>query len=204
MRKILFDRRGEGMTNTAVKVIIAVVIGALLLGGLYFLVRGDGGILSSVEEEVDEMMGYEASDVQAKRVPDGDSGRYVLQYTLDGTHWFAANLPTYAEGSSAVGIMDNGSADKKIYAALVKEGTNLYHFVVSEDGGATWKEKFNFEAASITHFYYGTSTQLPRGAGSFSGERFVLRWQKSGQSYYTMTSDGSSWKKPTWTDLIPL
>ena len=34
-RAVLEDKGGEGYVDTAVKMIIAVVIGALLLGGLY-------------------------------------------------------------------------------------------------------------------------------------------------------------------------
>ena len=35
--KEIFNNRGEGYINTGVKIIIAVVIGALILGGLYLL-----------------------------------------------------------------------------------------------------------------------------------------------------------------------
>ena len=36
-RAVLEDKGGEGYVDTAVKMIIAVVIGALLLGGLYYI-----------------------------------------------------------------------------------------------------------------------------------------------------------------------
>lgn len=54
----LRNKRGEGSVSTGVKVIIAVVIGALILGGLYLLFAGDDGILSKVSGEVEDMMGY--------------------------------------------------------------------------------------------------------------------------------------------------
>lgn len=37
VKAVLEGKRGEGYIDTAVKMIIAVVIGALLLGGLYFI-----------------------------------------------------------------------------------------------------------------------------------------------------------------------
>ena len=54
----LWNKSGEGFVSTSVKVIIAVVIGALILGGLYLLFAGDNGILSKVSDEVEDMMGY--------------------------------------------------------------------------------------------------------------------------------------------------
>ena len=36
-KAVLEGKRGEGYIDTAVKMIIAVVIGALLLGGLYYI-----------------------------------------------------------------------------------------------------------------------------------------------------------------------
>ena len=46
MKQFLSDRRGEGYVSSAVKIIIAIVIGALLLGGLYLLFRPDDGIVT--------------------------------------------------------------------------------------------------------------------------------------------------------------
>lgn len=37
VKAVLEGKRGEGYIDTVVKMIIAVVIGALLLGGLYFI-----------------------------------------------------------------------------------------------------------------------------------------------------------------------
>lgn len=38
-KKAIFNRRGEGFVDTAVKVLMAVVIGALVLAGLYLLFK---------------------------------------------------------------------------------------------------------------------------------------------------------------------
>ena len=49
-------RSGEGYIDTAVKILIAVVIGALLLGGLYALF-GDT-ILPTLTEKVEDMFNF--------------------------------------------------------------------------------------------------------------------------------------------------
>ena len=57
--KNIFNNRGEGYINTGVKIIIAIVIGALLLGGLYLLFSGDSGIMGKLDDEVKDMMEYD-------------------------------------------------------------------------------------------------------------------------------------------------
>ena len=52
----LIDTRGEGYVDTAVKILIAVVLGALLLAGLYTLF-GDT-VLPAVTKRVEEMFNY--------------------------------------------------------------------------------------------------------------------------------------------------
>ena len=52
----LCNTRGEGYIDTAIKILIAVVLGALLLAGLYTLV-GDT-VLPTVTERVEEMFDY--------------------------------------------------------------------------------------------------------------------------------------------------
>ena len=54
MRNRLSSKRGEGHIDTGVKIIIAVVIGALLLGGLYLLFSNV--ILPQLDTEVGDMM----------------------------------------------------------------------------------------------------------------------------------------------------
>ena len=51
--KGLFNNRGEGYINTGVKIIIAVVIGALILGGLYLLFAGDNGVFAQLNDNVE-------------------------------------------------------------------------------------------------------------------------------------------------------
>ena len=56
LRAALSNRSGEGYVDTAVKILIAVVLGALLLAGLYTLF-GDT-VLPTVTQRVEDMFNY--------------------------------------------------------------------------------------------------------------------------------------------------
>ena len=203
MRKILCNRRGAGHIDTAMKVIIGVVIGALILGGLYLLVAGEDGVIGKASTEVSVMMDY-TQELRVERAYDEDSGQYYLRYSYDGKHWSNSEVPSYGETATVYGVMSNNSESNPIEISLMKEGTK-YYILASTDGGITWSERANFTAGGgITHFYYGTSAQLPSTSGSFSGERFVIRYCSGGSTYYTLSSSGLTWNTGGWSDLIPL
>lgn len=54
---VLVNTSGEGFVDTAVKILISIVIGALLLAGLYTLF-GDT-ILPTLTDRINEMFNYE-------------------------------------------------------------------------------------------------------------------------------------------------
>lgn len=56
VRQALADRSGEGFVDTAIKILMAVVIGALLLSGLYTLF--DQTVLPTLTRRVQEMFNY--------------------------------------------------------------------------------------------------------------------------------------------------
>jgi len=55
-RRILSDTRGEGYIDTAVKILICVVLGALLLAGLYTLFGET--VLPTLTQRIKEMFNY--------------------------------------------------------------------------------------------------------------------------------------------------
>ena len=55
-RAVLACNRAEGFVDTAVKILIAVVIGALVLAGLYLLFSGT--ILPTLTQRIQEMFNY--------------------------------------------------------------------------------------------------------------------------------------------------
>ena len=197
--KALKNKSGEGHIGTAVKIVIAVVIGAVIIGGLYLLFNNV--VLPQMKTEVDGMMDYDSNGATVRRVLDDESGTYVLRYSYDGKHWQDAQMPSYGDGASVYQLISGGESGKE-QAALVKLD-NTYSLIVSTDG-VNWTERFSVKAQTVTHFYYGTSTQLPNTAVSFSGEKFVFRYGVGGSTYYTaVSSQVATWSRPTWSDLIP-
>lgn len=53
---ILADRSGEGFVDTAIKILMAVVIGALVLAGLYVLFSGT--VLPTLTQRIKDMFDY--------------------------------------------------------------------------------------------------------------------------------------------------
>lgn len=56
VKRTFQSTKGEGYVDTGVKVLIAVVVGALVLGGLYALFKGV--ILPTMQDRVTEMFNY--------------------------------------------------------------------------------------------------------------------------------------------------
>ena len=202
MKKTLFNNRGEGHIDTGVKIIIAVVIGALILGGIYLLFAGEDGIMSNLNDEVEGMMDY-TQELRYQRTYVEESNTYIIQYSYDGKHWHDSTVPTISETATVYGVMSNKSDSDPIEVALMQDGTQ-YYVLTSTDGGINWTQAYSFKAPNgITHFYYGTDSSLPNTSSSFSGEKFVIRYWVGGRTYYTMVSTGLTWQAG-WSDLIPI
>ncbi|RRJ67230.1 hypothetical protein EHV15_33125 [Paenibacillus oralis] len=58
-KQALGNRRGEGFVDTAVKILMGVVIGALVLAGLYLLFEDT--ILPTLTERIKDMFDYGGS-----------------------------------------------------------------------------------------------------------------------------------------------
>lgn len=55
-QKKLYDNKGQGALDTAVTVLIAVVLGALILAGLYALL--DDTVMPTLTKKIQEMFNY--------------------------------------------------------------------------------------------------------------------------------------------------
>lgn len=55
-RRVVCDNAGEGYIDTAVKILIAVVLGALVLAGLYAILNDT--VMPSVTQKINEMFNY--------------------------------------------------------------------------------------------------------------------------------------------------
>lgn len=56
LKKIMTDNTGQGSVETAIQILIAVVLGALILAGLYALM--DDTILPTLTQKIQEMFNY--------------------------------------------------------------------------------------------------------------------------------------------------
>ena len=200
MKNIITNKRGEASVKTAIIIIISVVVGALLLGGLYVVFASDDGILNTASNEVGGLMDY-TQELRYERYYDEANDKYTIRYSYDGRHWETSTMPDYGETATVYGVMSNNSETEPIEIALIQK-SSTYYVLASTDSGITWTEKLTFTAVSITHFYYGTSGPLPSESGTFSGERFVIRYGTGGATYFTKTSTGLTWSSGGWSDII--
>jgi len=56
IKALLRDNKGEGFVDTALKILISVVIGGLLLGGLYMLFKDT--VLPTLTQKITEMFNF--------------------------------------------------------------------------------------------------------------------------------------------------
>ena len=111
--KTLFNNRGEGHIKTAVIIIIAVVVGGLLIAGLYQLLGGNNGVLTKTNAKVNTLMDYngDGDTVHFTSAPSGN--RMALRYSYDGIRWHDCQLPTYSETTTVYGTITNNAEDNQ-------------------------------------------------------------------------------------------
>lgn len=193
MKNIITNKRGEAHVNTAMKIIIAVVVGALILGGMFVVFASENGVLNTMSNEVGGLMDY-TQELRYERYYDEANDKYTIRYSYDGRHWNTPEMPNYGSTASVYGIMSNNSQDNPIEVALISDSGD-YYVLTSTDGGITWSEKLTFEGKSIDQFYFREENGENAGV-------FVIRVWRGGQTYFTINSDGETWVMPTWSDII--
>ena len=87
MRKYLCNKIGAGHVDTAIKIIIGVVIGALIIGGLYLLFAGDRGVVDQLDTEIVAMMEYRGPGYRLERAYNKKTETFYLRYSYDGKTW---------------------------------------------------------------------------------------------------------------------
>lgn len=55
-KNVIANREGQGALDTAITVLISIVLGALILGGLYLIINGT--VLPTITEKIKEMFNY--------------------------------------------------------------------------------------------------------------------------------------------------
>ena len=85
MKRILTDKKGETHINTAIIIVIAVVVGALILGGLYMLFARNNGVFDRLNDKI-----YDMSNTGGERSMKLEDGK--LLYTYDEEEWVECEL----------------------------------------------------------------------------------------------------------------
>lgn len=174
----LRNKKGEGYVDTGVKVIIAVVIGALILGGLYLLFAGSGGINEQLNNNIEGMFNHD--DVIDAVQVNGD-GNYLrdLQYTYNGRTWQNANVPSYDDDAKVVSFASHGN----VYCAMVRDSQGVY-LISSADNGVNWEQRMS----------WGTYVTIATVEWYENGNRFTGSYETDDYMQPILSEDGINWR----------
>lgn len=127
MKRVLSNKSGEGYINTAIKIIIAVVIGLLIVGGLYLLYTH--AIIPNVEAKVGAMMNANG-EVQLRR--EGT----LLQRSYDGENWITIPSAVQTADTEVVSVNFITRNGETVWVVLTKDSV-MYNACYTKDG-TTW------------------------------------------------------------------
>lgn len=181
--KQLKNNRGEGQISVGVKIILAVVIGALILGGLYLLF--DCVILRNTDRQIKELMvAGGSSEVLEVRTTDDRALLTSLSYTHDGETWIPSEIPTYAKDAKVLTLASGGTADAPVTLCVIRSDNNVVA-LYSTDEGRSFREgkRWTFTGKYGARMKWNAETQR------FEGE---IRINQSGNLLWT--KDGITWK----------
>ncbi len=188
----LRNKSGEGHIDTGIKIIIGIVIGALILGGLYALF--DNLVMPKLNAKVQDMMHYEEG-ASAYRYGATLSS---LQYSYDGSTWLSSEIPELDENASVKKVLN--TSEKDFSLALVYDSKNVY-ILKTEDNGAHWSiaynaGKFSLDGKRVEYSLYqnqtGTFGMMVKVYDAPTGTSAIGNLYKS--------TDGRSWQR----DGLPL
>ena len=188
----LLNKSGEGHIDTGIKIIIGIVIGALILGGLYALF--DNLVMPKLNAKVQDMMHYEEG-ASAYRYGATLSS---LQYSYDGSTWLSSEIPELDENASVKKILN--TSEKDFSLALVYDSKNVY-ILKTEDNGAHWSiaynaGKFSLDGKRVEYSLY----QNPTGTFGMMVKVYDAPTGTSAIGNLYKSTDGRSWQR----DGLPL
>ena len=183
----LLNKSGEGHIDTGIKIIIGIVIGALILGGLYALF--DNLVMPKLNAKVQDMMHYEEG---------ASSYRYgatlsSLQYSYDGSTWMSSEIPELDENASVKKVLNTSERDFSL--ALVYDSKNVY-ILKTEDNGAHWSiaynaGKFTLDGKRVEYSLY----QNPTGTFGMLVKVYDAPTGTSAIGHLYKSTDGRSWQR---------
>ena len=183
----LKNKSGEGHIDTGVKIIIGIVIGALILGGLYALF--DNVVMPKLNAKVQDMMHYEEG-ASAYRYGATLSS---LQYSYDGSTWLSSEIPELDENASVKKVLNTSERDFSL--ALVYDSKNVY-ILKTEDNGAHWSiaynsGKFTLDGKRVEYSLY----QNPTGTFGMLVKVYDAPTGTSAIGHLYKSTDGRSWQR---------
>lgn len=124
MKRILSNKRGEGHIDIGIKIIIAVAIGALILGGVYLLFSNV--ILPQMNNKVEDLVNM-GGEIQVRQ----NNGK--LEYSYDGESWKPSQVAGLASDAQVkyFVVLENGDTTVWLVSCLSSDGARLY---TSTDG----------------------------------------------------------------------
>lgn len=186
-KNTLLNKSGEGHIDTGIKIIIGIVIGALILGGLYALF--DNLVMPKLNAKVQDMMHYEEG-ASAYRYGATLSS---LQYSYDGSTWMSSEIPELDENASVKKILN--TSEKDFSLALVYDSKNVY-ILKTEDNGAHWSiaynaGKFSLDGKRVEYSLY----QNPTGTFGMMVKVYRASTGTSAAGNLYKSTDGRSWQR---------
>ena len=183
----LLNNSGEGHIDTGIKIIIGIVIGALILGGLYALF--DNLVMPKLNAKVQDMMHYEEG-ASAYRYGATLSS---LQYSYDGSTWLSSEIPELDENASVKKVLNTSERDFSL--ALVYDSKNVY-ILKTEDNGAHWSiaynaGKFTLDGKRVEYSLY----QNPTGTFGMLVKVYDAPTGTSAIGHLYKSTDGRSWQR---------
>ena len=183
----LLNKSGEGHIDTGIKIIIGIVIGALILGGLYALF--DNLVMPKLNAKVQDMMHYEEG-ASAYRYGATLSS---LQYSYDGSTWLSSEIPELDENASVKKVLNTSEEDFSL--ALVYDSKNVY-ILKTEDNGAHWSiaynaGKFTLDGKRVDYSLY----QNPTGTFGMVVKVYDAPTGTSAIGHLYKSTDGRSWQR---------
>ena len=169
MRDILKNKKGEAHIKTALIIIISVVVGALLLGGLYMLFVGNNGVFDKLGDNI-----YDMSNIGGERSLKLDNGQ--LMYSYGDDNWVDCPLP---------GLEENGRVKK--YITLTNNEGTIHLVLISNPSNSVICRSLDGKEWAPVRTSSDTSWSL---VASSSGRSAALYY---GNGMTFNTTDGISW-----------
>ena len=175
MKKILTNNRAEGHIDTGVKIIIAVVIGALILGGLYLLFAGNNGIFDKLNNKIYDMSNT-GGEIMLKQ--DGD----VLLYSYDENKWLEVNITGASDSGKVIKYITITNNGERIHFASVRTETG--DVVYRSVDGKEWLPVRSGGTISILTDSGGTVIYVNYSDGRAYSSNDGLNWTLVSTKYY--------------------